>query len=105
MPKRDKVNLDLLKKLVSELESALTIAEGHPDNDGKGYIAELAKASGLASVVSQEAYLVVKDIYTLIKLSTSGAPTGDMDSLMSELEKAYQGKGGGMGGGGFGGAN
>jgi len=100
MAKKDKVNLDLLKKLVSELESILTIAEAHPETDVKGYVAELAKASGLASVVSQEAYMVVKDIYTIIKLSTSGPPAGDVDNLMSELEKVYSG-----GNGGFGGAN
>jgi hypothetical protein len=106
MAKKDKVNLDLLKKLVAELENTLTVAQEHPETDVQGYVAELAKASGLASVVSQEAYLVVKDVYTVIKRCTSGAPPEDMDGLLSELEKVYSGaKGGSHGGGGFGGAN
>jgi len=104
MAKKDEVNLELLKKLVSELESVLTVANNHPEADVKGYVAELAKASGLASVASQEAYMVTKDIYTVIKRSTAGAPQGDMDSFLSEIEKAYSGgKGGSQGG--FGGAN
>jgi hypothetical protein len=104
MAKKDKVNLSLLLKLVSELEGALTIADAHPDADVQGYVAELAKASGLASIVSQEAYLVVKDIYTVIKRCTSGAPPEDMDNFMSELEKIYSG-GKGSGSHGGGGAN
>lgn len=87
MSNNAKVNLDLLKKLVSGLETSLNTAEAmSAETDVIEYIAELARASGLAGVIVQEAGLLVKDIFTLIKLSSmpAGASEGDM---MAELDK------------------
>ena len=86
-----KVNLDLLKKLVSELEKSLDAADAiSSDADTTNYVAELARASGLASVVMQEGSMLVKDVYTLIKLA-SGPGQPSEGEVMAELEKLFGG--------------
>lgn len=63
-----KVNLDLLKKLVGELESSLQNSEA-VKSDNNEYVVELSKAAGLAAGVMQEASLLVLDIHALTQLS------------------------------------
>ena len=85
-----KVNLDLLKKLVSELERSLDAADLFEVNEVTvtDYITELARASGLAGVVMQEANMLVKDIYTLVRLAQGPAPVSESDA-MAEIEKLF----------------
>ena len=86
--KTDKVNLDLLKKLVSELEKSLEVASliEPSESSAMEYITEMARASGLAGVVMQEANLLVKDIYTLVRLASTPSPVAEAD-VMSEIDK------------------
>jgi hypothetical protein len=92
MPKQEqaRVNLDLLKKLVSELEKSLETADSISNADVTSHIAELARASGLAGVIMQESGMLVKDIYTLIKMASGGAPISETE-VMGELEKLFGG--------------
>jgi len=70
MSNKQQVSLVLLKKLVGELETSLNIANNisaDTELQTHEFISELARASGLANVVMQEAHLLVKDIYQLIR--------------------------------------
>jgi hypothetical protein len=94
--KPGKVNLDLIKKLVSELEKSVETADSISTEDNANdvveYIAELARASGLAGVVMQEAHMLVKDLYTLVRLVQG--PTAPSESeVMAEIEKIFGGPG------------
>jgi hypothetical protein len=87
MSNKNKVNLELLKRLVSELEkSTETAAAMTTEKDITEYITELARATGLAGVLMQEAHMVIKDIYQIIKLSQGPESISDQD-MMAELEK------------------
>ena len=65
------VNFNILKKLVSELEKSLTISDNIADTkaDVVDYIAELARAVGLASIITQEGGMLIKDITTYFNFS------------------------------------
>ena len=84
-----KVNLDLLKKFVGDLEllveAANRMAENKEQHDVKDYLTEMAKASGLAAAVAGEATLVVGDIKAIIKMNSAAAPVGKDDDLLSLL--------------------
>lgn len=65
MSKVTKVNLDLLKKLVSELDSLISSCEDLKKSnsfDRDLYLIELSKAAGVCTGVFQEAILLVADI-------------------------------------------
>ena len=83
-----RVNLDLLKKLVSELEKSIEVADLIEVNEASitDYITELARASGLAGVIMQEANMLVKDIYTQVRLAQGPAPVSEAD-IMTEIDK------------------
>ena len=84
-----KVNLDLLKKLVSNLEASLTTTEAmNNESDVTEYIVELARGAGLAGAIVQEAGMLVKDIFTLIKISSMPA-SGSESDMMAELDKLF----------------
>lgn len=78
-----KIDLTVLKRLVSELESELTAAEGIKTDvnaDRVEWLITLNKATGLAAGVLTEAGLLMGDIQQLL----SGAPsagTPDKDFL------------------------
>jgi hypothetical protein len=80
-----KVNLELLKRLVSELETALEgseairAAEGNPQD----YIVEMSKSMGLCSGIVQEASLLIVDISSLVK--SVSAPAPKKESLLDFL--------------------
>jgi Mg-chelatase subunit ChlI len=87
MSNKTKVNLELLKRLHSELEKSVeTAASMTTDKDITEYITELARASGLAGVLMQEAHMVIKDIYQLIRVAQGPETISDQD-MMAELEK------------------
>ena len=68
-----KVDLSLVKRLMTELEAAIATAEKMPHEDKmtkNEWIIELSKAQGLALSVMTEASLLVGDIQHLI----GGAP-------------------------------
>jgi|WetSurMetagenome_2_1015567.scaffolds.fasta_scaffold376461_2 hypothetical protein len=83
-----KINLSLLKKFLSELETNLTVADTIRDSEGdpKEYLVEMAKASGLATSVMQEAQLIVGDIKTQMMKVQSPNP-------VDYLAKFLEGKG------------
>lgn len=90
MAKEYKVNLDLLKQLVGELEASLQTADGinksGAESSKNDYIVELAKAAGLAAGVMTEAALVAADIQGVIYATSSGAGAGSK-SATDYLEK------------------
>lgn len=94
--KNPKVDLDLVKKLITELESALNVAEAIKTDSKPGmqdYIVEMQKAAGLAAGVMSEAALLVLDIKTLTTSVQGASPksTAAIDKFLSAL------KGGGFG--------
>jgi len=93
MSDKAKINLSLLKKLVSELEKSVELLEGIPIDKEEGlvnYITEVARASGLAGIVVQEAKMLVKDMYTLIQLASGPTPPSESD-VIAELDKMFRG--------------
>lgn len=90
-----RVNLDILKKFVGELELLVEAANRMADNkdqhDVKDYLTELAKASGLAAAVAGEATLVVGDIKQIIKMNSATVPAGKADDDLLALFNALKG--------------
>lgn len=62
---KEKVDLALVKKLVSELEASLTAADVVLDADKNAYFVEMSKSAGLAAGLMQEASLLIMDIYSV----------------------------------------
>lgn len=86
----NKIDLSLLKKLVSELENNLT--QTPPTKDIQEYVIHLAKCSGLSAMISQEAIMIVGDINHLATHSTSEP---NIDKTLSTFEKLFGVKGNG----------
>ena len=92
-----KVNLILLKKLVSELETTLDesyIMRDDLDRDAmeayNDFVVEARKASGVASGVIAEATLLLTDINKLIQYSFPGTAQSskdkdDLDALLKSF--------------------
>jgi hypothetical protein len=93
MAKETKIDLDILKRLVGELESTLATAEGIKADkaDVKDYIVEMSKAAGLAAGIMAEAGALVGDMQHAVWHST--APKGKDDALSKLLAGL---KGGGL---------
>lgn len=87
--KEAKVSLVLVKKLIGELEVVLDKANGLSEtketSDVNEYIVELAKASGVAAAVAQEATLLVGDIKHLIKVHSTPSASAKDDELAALL--------------------
>ena len=88
-----KVNLTLLKHLVSELESSLLGAEELKKNKESKhlYVTELSKASGLAAGILTEAGMLIGDIQYLSTGVSGLAPTKGTNAALSPLEKLLGG--------------
>jgi hypothetical protein len=86
--KPGKVDLDLLKRLVAELEISLNTAYGIKTDlksEKEEYVIEMSKATGLASGVMTEAALIVGDIQHL--LTQPGSKSMDLlDKIMGGLK-------------------
>lgn len=79
----DKVNLDLLKKLILELESSLTSAYSIKEDaksDKNEFVVEMFKAVGLTAGIMTEAGLLIGDIQVLTSASTV-SPSNKKDFL------------------------
>lgn len=71
-----KVDLELLKNLVSELEVIVTAAEASKEEKGvKPYVVEMSKAVGLATSTMLEATALIADIQTAIGQAQGPAPS------------------------------
>jgi hypothetical protein len=84
---QEKVDLTLLKRLVSELETALNAVEqiqADASPNQTELVVEAAKASGLAAGVMQEAGMLVMDIYKLMEIA--GNPTSKNEFLEKLLD-------------------
>ena len=77
---KNKVNLDVLKRLVSELETSLVQAEGIAKTEKLDYVVELSKASGLAAGILTEAGLLMQDIQYLVT-GINGPPSSKQELL------------------------
>lgn len=93
---KDKVDLALMKKLVSELEASLTAADVILDTDKDSYFVEMSKSAGLAAGLMQEASLLIMDIYAVANANQPN-PSQKNEFLNNPLF--------GLKGGGFGNAN
>jgi roadblock/LC7 domain-containing protein len=92
MAKDNKIDLDILKRLVGELESTLATAEGIKSDKGdlKDYIVEISKCAGLASFISAEANALVGDMQQAVWATQS--PKSKEDAL-SKLIAGLKGGG------------
>lgn len=86
MKEKQKVNLSLLKALVSELESALDKADALSDAeaDQNLYTIEMSKAMGLASGIMGESGLLIGDIQVLSANNQNVKASGVKASHMLE---------------------
>jgi hypothetical protein len=89
--KTPKVDLTLLKRLVTELDSALEnaeqIAANKNEENVQDYVVEMAKATGIAAGVLQEATMLIGDINQLVRINTMSAGKEDpLGSLLSVLK-------------------
>lgn len=82
-----KIDLTLLKRLVSEVEQGITTAEKLKLlPDGKNdYIVEMSRTTGLLAGIMTEATMLVGDVQTLL----SGAPPLDKSSIDALTEKLF----------------
>jgi hypothetical protein len=97
MAKPSKIDLELLKKLVGELEVSLQTADGiksATEVNNTDYVVEMSKAAGLAAGVMQEASLLILDIHGLVYSNQGTASKGSTDALLDKILGPF-GKGGG----------
>lgn len=99
MSKGPRVDLTLLKRLVAELESALTASESLKDDSSKenkeatnDYVVEMSKCAGLAAGVMAESTLLVGDIQTAIQLAQG--PGSSKSDPLTKLLGSLKGGGG-----------
>lgn len=94
MAKVSKVNLALLKRLVSELEASVNTADAIKTavDSGEGkdheYIVEMSKAAGLAAGVMSESSMLIMDIQSLVQKVQAPTPLKSdfLDKLMGGLK-------------------
>lgn len=101
MSKIASVDLTLLKRFVSELETGLATADAIRTVEGPipDYLVEMSKTSGLAASVMQEASMLVGDIQKqMMQLQNPSSSQGDL------LDKLFGGSKDPLGGP-FGGGN
>lgn len=81
------VNLDLLKKLVSELDALILSSENLKKSsvfDKDQYLVELSKAAGVCSGIFQESALLVADI-----ASCASSMNNSNESLKTDLSDLF----------------
>jgi len=93
--KLDRVSLDILKKLVGELDASLDNSEkirATADSEMSDYIVEMAKAAGLAAGIMQESGYLINDIQVLVK--NIQQPTPKNADILDKLMAGFKGTGG-----------
>jgi len=91
---KQKVDLTVLKRLVSELESILVSAEdikADMADDKVEYIVELSKATGICAGILTESGLLLGDIQCL--LQGFSAPNQSKSDFMEKLFSGFKGPG------------
>lgn len=89
--KTNKVNLSLLKRLVSELENSLASADKF-ESAGEGgnadVIIELSKATGITSGILQEAALLMGDIQAVVRSHSNMSPSKEdpLEKILGSLK-------------------
>lgn len=85
-----KIDLTLLKKLVSELETSLDHVDElqkDPDYNKNNSIVELSKAIGLVSGIFSESSMLIMDIQVLTQKASGLAPKEDsVQNLLTLLK-------------------
>lgn len=88
MGKPNRVDLELLKKLVGELESHLNTAGGIQDAEGDihEYVIEMSRAAGMAAGVMSEAAMIISDCHQMVKALQTPSPKSDLiEKLLGSL--------------------
>ena len=88
-----KVNLELLKKLVAELENHLNISDAlnkaAPELDANQheYIIEMSRAAGVASGIVSESTMLIGDIHRAVRLGNAPdlKDSLSLDKLLGDL--------------------
>lgn len=106
-----KIDLNLLKKLVSEVESELAATEALATADANSpdvpvdFVVLLSKLSGLMASTAQEATMLVADVQKLIRINSSPVPQmpkglTSLEAILSGLKNEDPNEPSGFGGGG-----
>jgi len=87
---KNKVDLTVLKRLVAELESTLSTAEGIQTDvaaDKVEFVVEANKATGLAAGIMMEAGLLMGDIQNLLQGASAPSVKSDfLEKLLGGLK-------------------
>ena len=89
MAKTGKINLDLVKAILAELEADLVSAEKirETGTDPQAYVIQLSRAIGLASGVSQEALMLIADMNKLVQMAAAATQSNDK-SVLEDIKQA-----------------
>lgn len=82
-----KIDLDLLKRLVTELENDLNAAEEKrvAATDKKGYVIALSKCTGLAAGIAAEASALIGDMKQVMAQSYGPSKEDSLAKLLDVL--------------------
>lgn len=86
---KNKVDLSILKRLVSELESTVAHAEDIKTDvnaDRIEYVVEMNKATGLAAGVMTEAAILMGELQSLIQGAGSPSKADFLEKLLGSLK-------------------
>ncbi len=94
---KNEINLDLLKRMVSELETSLEKAKeikAKPTAENRiDWVVEMNKATGLAAGVLTEAGMLMGDIQHLVAGITGGASESTKQDFIKQLLGGIKGGG------------
>lgn len=86
------IDLTLLKRLVSELETMLTASEAIDSKANKDdLVVEMSKAAGIAAGVMSEAMALIGDIQYVASAGTGSVASGQ--DLLGKLMSGFKGPG------------
>ena len=91
---KQKLDLSTLKRLVAELESITSAAEGiktDVNGDKVEYVVEMSKATGICAGIITESGLLMGDLYGLIQ--SVSAPSTSKSDLLDKILGPLKGGG------------